>query len=83
MIAALLKLFVFSHQPFVRLLQEATFLFQAYLTGRLDRVAREERKVTWDPTGTNEREAWRESRVCVSRCAFGSVNVSVGRPWGW
>jgi hypothetical protein len=30
MIAVLLKLFVFPHQPFVRVLQEATFLFQAY-----------------------------------------------------
>ena len=39
MIAVLLKLFVFPHQPFVRVLQEATFLFQAYFAGRLDRVA--------------------------------------------
>jgi hypothetical protein len=39
--------------------------------------------VIWDPTSTKEREAWRESRVCVSRCVFCSVNVGVVQPWGW
>lgn len=36
---ALMKLFIFFHQPFVGALQEAALFFQAYFAGRLDYVA--------------------------------------------